>query len=74
MFNRAKDQGLWNKDNPTQGIKEFKEKSRDRFLQSDELPKLFQKQNADLFSVTGTARVSTAFREGAGIITTVTDI
>ena len=42
MFNRAKDWGLWNKDNPTQGIKKFKEKSRDRFLQSDELPKFFQ--------------------------------
>jgi len=41
MFNRAKDWGLWNKDNPTQGIKKFKEKSRDRFLQSDELPKFF---------------------------------
>jgi len=41
MFNRAKDLGLWNKDNPTQGIKKFKEKSRDRFLQSDELPKFF---------------------------------
>ena len=42
MFNRAKDWGIWNKDNPTQGIKKFKEKSRDRFLQSDELPKFFQ--------------------------------
>ena len=42
MFNRAKDWGVWTKDNPTQGIKKFKEKSRDRFLQSDELPKFFQ--------------------------------
>jgi integrase len=42
MFNRAKEWGLWSKDNPTQGIKKFKEKSRDRFLQSDELPKFFQ--------------------------------
>ncbi|MFT7087839.1 MAG: integrase [Rickettsiales bacterium] len=29
-------------DNPTKGIKKFKEKSRDRFLQPDELPKFFQ--------------------------------
>ena len=42
MFNRAKEWGEWNKDNPTQGIKKFKEKSRDRFLQTDELPKFFQ--------------------------------
>jgi len=42
MFNRAKEWGEWNKDNPTRGIKKFKEKSRDRFIQSDELPKFFQ--------------------------------
>lgn len=42
MFNRAREWGLWNKDNPTLGIKKFKEKSRDRFIQSDELPKFFQ--------------------------------
>jgi integrase len=42
MYNRAKEWGFWSKDNPTQGIKKFKEKSRDRFLQADELPKFFQ--------------------------------
>ncbi len=29
-------------DNPTKGIKKFKETSRDRFIQPDELPKFFQ--------------------------------
>ena len=42
MFNKAKEWGLWKKDNPTQGIKKFKEKSRDRFIQADELPRFFQ--------------------------------
>jgi integrase len=42
IFNRAKEWGLWNKDNPTQSIKKFKEKSRDRFIQADELPVFFQ--------------------------------
>ena len=42
IYNRAKEWGFWDKDNPTQGIKKFKEKSRDRFLQADELPKFFQ--------------------------------
>jgi len=40
MFNRAIDWG-WDHTNPAHGIKKFKEKSRDRFLQSDELPKFF---------------------------------
>ncbi len=40
MFNRAIDWG-WDNANPAHGIKKFKEKSRDRFIQSDELPKFF---------------------------------
>lgn len=40
MFNRAIDWG-WNNPNPAHGIKKFKEKSRDRFIQGDELPKFF---------------------------------
>lgn len=40
VFNKAADWG-WNGMNPTAGIKKFKEKSRDRFLQSDELPQFF---------------------------------
>lgn len=32
----------WDNSNPTVGIKKFKEKSRDRFLQADELPKFFE--------------------------------
>lgn len=41
MFNRAIDWG-WDSANPAHGIKKFKEKSRDRFIQSDELPKFFK--------------------------------
>ncbi len=40
LFNRAIDWG-WDNANPAHGIKKFKEKSRDRFIQSDELPKFF---------------------------------
>jgi integrase len=40
LFNRAIDWG-WDNTNPAHGIKKFKEKSRDRFIQSDELPKFF---------------------------------
>lgn len=42
LFNRAKEFSLWDKINPADGIKKFKEKSRSRFLQSDELPRFFQ--------------------------------
>lgn len=40
MFNRASYVGF-DGPNPTKGIKKFKEQSRDRFLQPDELPKFF---------------------------------
>ena len=46
MFNRAIDWG-WDNPNPAHGIKKFKEKSRDRFLQADELPKFFQALNEE---------------------------
>lgn len=42
MFNKAIDWEYWNKPNPARGIQLFKEKSRDRFLQPDELPRFFQ--------------------------------
>lgn len=42
IFNRANEFCLWDKSNPAHGIKKFKEKSRSRFLQSDELPKFFE--------------------------------
>jgi integrase len=42
IFGRAAEWGLWDKPNPAKGIKKFKERSRDRFLQSDELPRFFQ--------------------------------
>lgn len=42
LFNKAIEYGLWDKSNPATGIKKFKEQSRDRFLQSDELPRFFQ--------------------------------
>ncbi|MGA7181262.1 MAG: site-specific integrase [Thiobacillaceae bacterium] len=42
VFNIATDFGLWNKPNPAAGIKKFKEVSRDRFMQADELPRFFE--------------------------------
>ena len=41
IYNKSIEWG-WDGVNPTLGIKKFKEKSRDRFLQADELPCLFQ--------------------------------
>ncbi len=40
IFNKAIEWG-WDGKNPAQGIKKFKEKSRDRFIQPHELPLLF---------------------------------
>ena len=42
LFNKAAEFGVWDKPNPAQGIKKFREQSRDRFLQVDELPHFFQ--------------------------------
>lgn len=42
MYNKAIEFGLWDKVNPVLGIKKFREQSRDRFLQADELPRFFQ--------------------------------
>lgn len=41
IFNKAIDWG-WDGTNPAAGIKKFKEKSRVRFLQPDELPRFFE--------------------------------
>ena len=41
IFNKAIDWG-WEGSNPATGIKKFKEQSRDRFLQPDELPAFFE--------------------------------
>ena len=41
IYNKAIEWG-WEGANPTQGIKKFKEKSRDRFLHPDELPRFFE--------------------------------
>ncbi|TCP38768.1 tyrosine-type recombinase/integrase [Rhodovulum marinum] len=41
IFNKAIDWG-WDGTNPAAGIKKFKEQSRDRFLQPDELPRFFE--------------------------------
>ena len=41
IFGWAKSAGLW-EENPAIGIKRNKEKSRDRFIQGDELPRFFQ--------------------------------
>lgn len=42
VFGRATEWGLWDKPNPARGIKRFRERSRDRFLQADELPRFFE--------------------------------
>jgi integrase len=41
IYGRAMEWGLWEKANPAQGIRKFPERSRDRFIQSDELPRFF---------------------------------
>lgn len=41
FFNKAK-LWEWTDNNPADGIKKFKEKSRDRFLQAEELPRFFK--------------------------------
>jgi len=41
LFNKAIEWG-WNNPNPAHKIKKFKEKSRDRFMQADELPRFFK--------------------------------
>lgn len=42
VFGRAIEWGLWDKVNPATGIRKFPEKSRDRFIQSNELPLFFE--------------------------------
>jgi integrase len=42
MFARAKDWGIYKGANPTDGITKYKTKSRERFIQSDEMPRFFQ--------------------------------
>lgn len=43
MYNKAiSEWRIWKGENPAHGIKKFAERSRDRFLQSDELPRFFK--------------------------------
>lgn len=42
IFGRAAQWGLWTGENPCKGIERYKEVSRDRFLQADELPRFFK--------------------------------
>ncbi|MDF3048259.1 MAG: site-specific integrase [Candidatus Midichloriaceae bacterium] len=46
IYNKSIEWG-WEGINPANGIKKFKEKSRDRFLQADELPKFFRSLAAE---------------------------
>ena len=41
VFNKSIEWG-WQGENPSKGIKKFRERSRDRFLESDELPRFFE--------------------------------
>ncbi len=47
MFNKAIDWGMYKLANPAQRIKQYKEKSRDRFLQADELHSFFEAVSAE---------------------------
>ncbi len=47
MFGLAKVWGLFDGDHPTRGIEKFDETKRDRFIQPDELPRLFKALNAE---------------------------
>ena len=42
MFNKAGEWGFTKNPNPAKGIKRFREQSRERFLQPDELPRFFK--------------------------------
>lgn len=46
LYNKAIEWG-WEGLNPAQGVKKFKEKSRDRFLHPDELPRFFESLDAE---------------------------
>lgn len=46
IYSKAIEWG-WVGINPSQGVKKFKEKSRDRFLHSDELPRFFESVEAE---------------------------
>lgn len=47
IFNKAIEWGYFNAQPPTRFIKKFKTKSRDRFLQKDELPRFFEGVNQE---------------------------
>jgi len=46
IFNRSVDWG-WDGINPANGVKKFKEQSRDRFIEADELPRFFNALNQE---------------------------
>lgn len=47
MYNQAINWGLFDKTNPVTGIKKFPTRSRERFLQSNELPRFFESVAAE---------------------------
>ncbi len=51
VFYKAETLIGWKGENPARGVQKFKEEQRDRFLQADEIPRLFQSlhQEPDLF-------------------------
>jgi integrase len=42
MYNRAIEWGMFTKANPAVGVKKFRLRTRDRFMQTDELPRFFE--------------------------------
>jgi integrase len=51
IFGRAREWGLWERENPCKGIRRYPEQSRDRFLQADELPKFFKAVSEEINEV-----------------------
>lgn len=47
MFSFARSVGVWNGENPCLGIQKFRERSRERFLQPDEMPKFLAALNEE---------------------------
>jgi integrase len=48
VYGWALSAGVWEQNNPARGVKKNQEKSRDRFIQGDELPRFFQAVSEEL--------------------------
>lgn len=64
MYNKAIEWG-WKGENPASGIKKFKEKTRDRFLQPHELPYFFEALEAETVNTTAKDYILLSLLTGA---------